>query len=185
MSKKYISIPVVLGEKSFNKFLTFDVMKRQRLWKKSISLAICFYMIATICFAYQDTYDWAGIVGSIFVVFTVLLPTNYFRSFHKSAKEQTKKMNLLTPRLVYTIHLSSNINGISYYYPDEKEPAGIYEWDCVTGVWRTDDAIYLYVTDNQALLIPDNNKKQDFEAIWAMIKNHLDTPRIHAKKNQL
>ena len=179
MSKKYISIPVVLGEKSFKSFLTFDVMKKQRLWKKPVALAVFFYMLATLSFASQESYSRAATVGSILVVITVLIPTNYFRSFHASAKEQTQKMNLSTPRHVYTVHLSSDTKGISYYYPDEKKAAGTYEWDSVTGAWRTKDAIYLYVTDKQALLIPDNNKERDFEVIWEMIEKNLDKPRIH------
>lgn len=183
MSKNNIIIPVVLGEKSFKSYLTFDVMKRQRLWKKPVTIAVCCYVLATICFAYQETYDWTGIVGGILVVITVLLPTNYFRSFHNSVNEQIKKMNLTSPRVVYTIHLSPISDGISFFYPEEKQTAGKYEWDCVVGAWRTHDAIYLYVTDTQALLIPDNDKNRDMNIIWNLIEKKLDPPRLHKAKN--
>lgn len=179
MSKNHMSIPVVLGEKSFKDFLIFDTMKRQKRWKAPVSLAVCLYLLATLCFATQETYDWAATVGSILIVITVLIPTNYFRSFHASSKEQTKRMNLSSPRLVYKIHLENGTRGIQYYYPDEEAPAGSYTWDCITGAWRTKNAIYLYVTPEQALLIPDNNKSQNFEDIWNLITTNLDKPRIH------
>ena len=97
-------------------------------------------------------------------------------------KEQVKKMHLGSPRLVYTIHLKGAADGITYYYPEEKEPAGQYAWDSIYGAWRTKNAIYLYVSEQQALLIPDNNKNADFEELWTFITAHLDKPRIHRAK---
>lgn len=92
-------------------------------------------------------------------------------------------MNLTSPRVVYTIHLSPISDGITFFYPEEKQPAGKYEWDCVVGAWRTHDAIYLYVTDAQALLIPDNDKNRDMNVIWNLIEKKLDPPRLHKAKN--
>lgn len=79
-------------------------------------------------------------------------------------------------------YLSPISNGISFYYPDEKQPAGIYEWDSVVSAWRTSDAIYLYLTETQALLIPDNDKNRDMNVVWNLIEKKLDSPRLHKKK---
>ena len=89
-------------------------------------------------------------------------------------------MNLDPPREVYSIRRSDSSNGIMFYYPKEKNYAGRYSWNNVDGVWRTKTAIYLYVTKQQALIIP--NTVNEYEDIWKFITDKLDKLQIHQEK---
>ena len=89
-------------------------------------------------------------------------------------------MKLDPPREVYSIRLSDSSNGIMFYYPKEKNYAGRYSWTNIDGVWKTKNAIYLYVTKQQALIIPDTI--QDYEDVWEFIKSKLDKLQIHEEK---
>ena len=89
-------------------------------------------------------------------------------------------MKLEPPREVYSIRLSDTSNGIMFYYPKEKNYAGRYSWKNVDGAWKTKNAIYLYVTKQQALIIP--NTVNEYDDIWAFIQKHLDPLQIHIEK---
>lgn len=180
MLRDYYSTPIVLSEKQFKDFITYDNMKKQKRWKKCVSLAACLFMLATMCFAFQDSYSWAGTVGSVVCCFCVLIPVYYFNSYSNGVKKQIEKMKLNPPREVYSIRLSDSSNGIMFYYPKEKNYAGRYSWKNIDGVWRTKHAIYLYVTKQQALIIPDT--VQDYEDIWKFIVEKLDKLQIHQEK---
>jgi hypothetical protein len=67
-----------------------------------------------------------------------------------------------------------------FYYPKEKIYAGRYSWANIDGARKTKNAIYLYVTKQQALIIP--NTIQDYEDVWEFIKSKLDKLQIHEEK---
>ena len=180
MLRDYYSTQIILNEKQLKDFITYDTMKKQKRWKSTVCLAVCLFMFATMCFAFQDSYNWAGTLGGVLCCITVLVPVYYFNSYNNGVKKQVEKMKLNPPRHVYTIRLSDSSNGIMFYYPDEKNYAGRYSWTNIHGVWRTKDAIYLYVTQQQALLIPGST--YEYEEIWEFIKKHLDTLQIHQEK---
>lgn len=180
MLRDYYSTPIILNEKQFKDFITFDNMKKQKRWKKTISLAACLFLAATMFFAFQESYEWAGTVGGIICCFTVLIPVHYFNSYNNAVKKQVEKMKLDPPRQVYSIRLSDSSNGIMFYYPDEKNYAGRYTWANVDSVWKTKNAIYLYVTKQQALIIP--NTINEYDDVWAFIQSKLDKLQIHEEK---
>jgi len=90
-------------------------------------------------------------------------------------------MQLTKPRLVYTVHLYPGSKGVELYYPDDVEPSGKYAWDEIAGAWRSKNAIYLYVTDTQALLLPDYLTK-DPDGLWKFLGKQLDKKRMHKSK---
>lgn len=182
MLNNHISIPVILTEKQFKDFIIFDSMKKQRRWKSTVSLTVILFTLATLCYASLESLPKLEMAGNILVMFSVLIPTNYFRSFYSSVKKETEKMNLRPARQVYTINLSTSSNGIHYFYLDQKTAAGQYSWKSIEGAWRTKNAIYLYVTPQQALLIPNTITVPDYETVWQFIKSNLMKSQIHEDK---
>ena len=92
-------------------------------------------------------------------------------------------MKLSVPRHVYTINLSTSSNGIRYFYPNETTAAGQYTWKNVDIAWKTRDAIYLYVTKEQALIIPKTTKSPEYDTIWQFIKGNLNKTQIREDKH--
>jgi len=178
LSKNCYILPITLSEKSFKDFIVYDSKTKQRRFKTIVALTVCLFMLSTFCFASVDTYKNIGTVGSILVALCVIIPTWYFNSFRNSIKEQTKRMKLTNPRHVYTVHLNQGAKGVELYYPEEEAPAGTYMWDEISGAWRSRNAIYLYVTDTQAILIPDYMTKNPDE-LWKFLEKQMDKKRMH------
>lgn len=178
MSKNCYILPITLSEKSFKDFIVYDSKTKQHRFKTIIALTVCLFMLSTFCFASVDTYKSASTFGSILVAFSVILPTWYFNSFRNSIKQQIQRMNLTKPRHVYTVHLNQGTKGVELYYPEEETPAGNYAWDEITGAWRSRNAIYLYVTDTQAILIPDYMTKSP-DDLWKFLEKQMDKKRMH------
>ena len=178
MSNNCYTFPIVLNAKSFKDFIIFDSKTKQRRFKTIVALAVTLFMLSVFCFASVESFDFADTLGCILVAFSVILPTWYFNSFRNTIKQQTAKMNLKNPRHVYTVRLHSDHKGVELYYPDEKSPAHTYKWDSICGAWRSRNAIYLYVTDTQALLIPDYVSKTP-DKLWDFLSKHLDKKKLH------
>ena len=171
-------LPITLNERSFKDFIIYDSRIKNHRFKTIITLTVCLFMLSVFCFASVESYDFAGTLGSILVAFTVIIPTWYFNSFRNMIKQQTAKMHLTKPRHVYTVHLYHGQKGIEFYYPEEKAVSETYSWDSISGAWRSRNAIYLYVTDTQAILIPDYMTKSPDE-LWIFLKKQLGDKRMH------
>ena len=178
MSKNCYVLPITLNEKSFKNFIIFDSKTKHHRFKTVISLAVCLFMLSSLCFASSESFEAAGTIGAILVAFCVIIPTWYFNSFRNTIKKQTEKMNLTKPRHVYTVHLYPGKKGIEFYYPEEKQPSATYSWESVHGAWRSGNDIYLYVTDTQAILIP-NYMTKDPDELWSFLQKELDKKRMH------
>jgi len=178
LSKNCYILPITLSAKSFKDFIIYDSRTKQHRFKTIIGLTVCLFMLSTFSFASADTYSFAGTLGSILVALSVIIPTWYFNYFRNTIIQQTEKMNLTNPRHVYTVHLYQGKKGIEFYYPEEDTPSATYTWESVSGAWRSKNAIYIYVTDTQAILIPDYMTKSP-DDLWAFLKRELDAKKIH------
>ena len=178
MSNNCYKLPITLNDKSFKDFIIFDAKTKNHRFKTIIALTVSFFMLSTFCFASVETNETASIWGVILVALSVIIPTWYFKSFRNMITEQTRKMNLTKPRHVYTVHLYHGERGIEFYYPEEKTPSQTYSWESIHGAWRSANAIYLYVTEKQAILIPDYMTKNPKE-LWAFLEKELDKKKLH------
>lgn len=157
-------------------------MKKQRRWKTTISITVMLFTLATLCYASLESFPKIEMFGNILIVFCVFLPTNYFRSFYNSVKQQAEKMNLKIPRHVYTINLSTSSNGIHLFYPNETKSSAEYSWKSVDIAWKTRDGIYLYVTSQTSLIIPKTTTSPEYDTIWQFIKSNLEKKQIREDK---
>ena len=174
-------LPITLNEKSFKYFIIYDSKTKQHRFKTIVALTVCLFMLSTFCFASVESFKHADIIGCILVAFSVIIPTGYFNAFNRTIKAQIAKMQLTKPRHVYTVHLYHGTKGVELYYPNEKQASATYTWDSIHGAWRSKKAIYLYVTETQAILIPDYMTKTPDE-LWNFLGKELDKKRMHRPK---
>lgn len=179
MAKNYLRIPITLSANSFKTFANFDTMQRQKKWRYPVTAAVAFFIAAVALFSLQEKFPNAFIPGCIFIAVAAGISMNYFNNFSKSIQQQIEKMKLDPPRHVYTVELSDDAEGVKYYHPKELHPAGSYSWKSIYGAWRTKNAVYLYVNDQQALLFPLSTKKIDHDEIWAFISKRLASEKLH------
>lgn len=184
MSRKSMLLSITLGPGSFKRFAMFNAFSRQKRLKKPITICVAGFIGAMISFAMQDVSENMFLLGVLLCVIAFFVPGMYFRTFFASVKEQTTKMNIEKPRHVYTIELTSDANGIRFYHPDEKKAAGTFAWKEIIGAWRIDTAIYLYVDENRALLIPDTTKFTTQDDVWNFIRKHADDQKLHDERGK-
>lgn len=179
MAQKPVFIPVTLSARAFKKFAVFNTMRRQRHWILPIGMTVICFVFSIASFTFQETLPWGSTLGSILSAVTVLIPFGYFRSFYSSIDKQVERMKLESPRHVYSIEMSENAEGIRLYYPGEKEPSDRFSWKSIDGAWRNDHAIYIYVTPERALLVPDIIKNVDQDKLWEFLQKQLGADRMH------
>ena len=179
MAKNYLRIPITLSANSFKSFANFDTMQRQKKWRYPVTAAVAFFIAAVAMFSLQEKFPNAFIPGCIFSAVAAGISMNYFNNFSKSIQQQIEKMKLDPPRHVYTVELSDDTEGVKYYHPKELHPAGSYTWKSVYGAWRTRNAVYLYVNEQQALLFPLSTKKINHDEIWNFISKRLEASKLH------
>lgn len=184
MNKKNLYLSITLGPASFKNFAVFDAMEKQKKWRTSILIGVVGIIGGLISFLLQDMSENMFLLGVFLMVLGMFVPSMYFRKFYASIREQTVKMKIEKPRQVYSIELGSDPAGIVYYHPKEKAPAGTYEWKAIDSVWRTEKAIYLYVDQTHALLIPDTTKNARQDEIWEFIKHHAAQDRLHDERGK-
>ena len=119
--------------------------------------------IEALAQAYYDALD----------VVALGVPAVYFWTFFHSLSLQIKKMGL--PRPFYRLLLDDE--GLSVWMAgeqDKPEASRKYAWHDMHLAYRTPNAIYLYVQQNQAYLLNDS-----LDAAWSLLQASLPAERLH------
>lgn len=159
-----MKIEVILTEKIFRKFTTFDILRRQKRWQSPAIFASILGFCAIICYIMHHV-DGAVMLGTVLLVVGLGMPAVYFISFFTSLRPQVLAHGLARPKHVYTLELTDRSNGISI--SNEKEHAD-YKWKQVFHVYRDTLATYLYLAPTRAFILP-NTCIEDTDALWALM----------------
>ena len=109
----------------------------------------------------------------VLAVVALGVPAVYFWTFFHSLSLQIKKMGL--PRPFYRLLLDDE--GLSVWMAgeqDKPEASRKYAWHDLHLAYRTPNAIYLYVQQNQAYLLNDS-----LDAAWSLLQASLPAERLH------
>lgn len=168
-----ITVPVRMDAKIFRRFAVFDTLRRQRRWVMPVVFAGILLVFAALCFASYPR-DGALLLGSVLTLVALGLPGVYFGGFFHSLHQQCRAQALQTPRLVYCVRLGADLE-----VGNEKEGAAHYAWEKLFGVFRTDDAVYIYLLPNKAFLLPAAQIEQGADAAWALCCAALPPQKCH------
>jgi len=175
MENKSVTINAIVDALIFRKFAIFDNLYRKRIWVLPVIFASIMSVFAIACFAMRGWAEQAGMIGSVLLIIGLGLPLAYIRLFYKSIKVQIKATGLESPRLVYTIRLSCEPDGILAIIDDQTVR---YEWRNLYGAYRVSSCIYLYVEKNRAFLLPDG-QAEGGEDIWSLLTDMMVTEKLH------
>ena len=178
-----LSIPVQLDTAMFRDFAAFDVLKRQKRWRRPLVFAVLMVAFAVVCFTQVGVREGAALVGTVLAVVGLGLPLVYFLMFFRSVSQQAKKMGLATPKDVYRVVLDEE--GARTWpagQQDKEEAAVTHPWDRIYGAWRTPQAIYLYINAAQAYLLPAEEIPGGPGAAWSLLEDHLPAEKRHTAR---
>lgn len=154
-----MNVKVVLSGKEFKKFAIFHSLVRPKRIRLIVVFVILMLFFSSIAFLVEGV----GTLGLTFLSIGFFLPAFYLNAFFRDIRRQIKHHGLNPPKHVYTLIFSET--GIVV---NNNTEVISYSWDKVYRVYERDSAMYIYVSDVQAFIVPyeqiDNEKILNFIA---------------------
>jgi len=165
-----MTIAVWLSESHYRNFLIFNILKRLKLYKSPVIFASILTTSAIISFI-MHRVQGAVFLGSVLLLVGLGVPAVYFISFFSSLRKQVKQQNLNPPRLVYTLQLEKGSE--TFEITNDK---AVYRWKDVFHAYYEKDAIYLFITEERAFLLPFT-VLEDCNEVFNLIEAKITTQR--------
>ncbi len=173
-----IKIDVRLNKEAFQRFTVFDGLLRQYRY-----LTVCGFLLVSLLFTLLDFISGARLLGWVILIIAFVLASTWCLSFYLSLRQELKNKQLDGMHLVYSLTLSDSKNGI--HIENDKGEQADYAWEDCFGVYRVDDAHYLYMRQNRAFLLPDAaliNTAPD--TLWALAEKMLPDGKRHERRGK-
>lgn len=168
-----ISVSVQMDAASFHDFAAFDLLRHRKAWHRPLVFTAILLASAGVCLSQVNQKDGAALLTVVLAVVALGVPAVYFWTFFHSLSLQIKKMGL--PRPFYRLVLDDD--GLSVWMAgqqDKPEPTNQYPWHNLHLAYRTTNAIYIYVQQNQAYLL-----NESLDAAWSLLQSALPAERLH------
>ena len=170
-----MEISVTMDEKSFHDFAVFDLFRHQQRWRRPTIFAAILLLFAGVCLSQVSKREGALLLTVVLALVALGVPGVYFWTFFHNLKVQIQRMGLSTPKPFYRLELDGE--GVSVWMAGQQEkpqPTHRFLWAEAYGAYRTQNAIYLYVKQNQAFLLPGSG-----DAVWNFLSAKFDAPKLH------
>ena len=169
-----VVIPVSIDAKIFRKFALFDSFVRQRRWRPLALFTAILLASAVVCFIMASKMEEAVLLGSVLTLVALGLPIVYIFSFLLSVKQQSEKMRLSVRRYAYTLAFNAND---CITIKTAKEQLHV-KWEDVFSVYRLHHAIYLYISQKKAYLLPADQLECSLDNLWRLMKSKVPGDRL-------
>ena len=170
---QHVCVSVQMDEQSFHDFASFDLLRHNKGWQRPAVFTAILLVCAGICLSQIGKREGAGLLTAVLAIVAIGLPAVYFGTFFSNLSKQIKKLGL--PRPFYRLELDAA--GLSVWMAgeqDKPEASRKYAWHDMHLAYRTPNAIYLYVQQNQAYLLNDS-----LDAAWSLLQASLPAERLH------
>ena len=168
-----VCVSVQMDEKSFHDFASFDLLRHNKGWQRPAVFTAILLVCAGICLSQIGKREGAGLLTAVLAIVALGLPAVYFGTFFSNLSKQIKKLGL--PRPFYRLLLDDE--GLSVWMAgeqDKPEASRKYAWHGMHLAYRTPNAIYLYVQQNQAYLL-----NESMDAAWSLLGSALPAASLH------
>ena len=170
-----ITVSVTMDAASFRRFRWFDLLQHNRIWKRPLVFTAILLVFAGVCLTQLNTRHEAGLLAGVLALVALGLPAVYFWNCAHGIKIFIQKLGLdQAAKPFYRLQLDET--GFSIWMAgeqDKSEPSRHYDWQSIHLAYRTPDAIYLYVQQNQAYLL-----NTELDAAWACLQTQLSQERL-------
>lgn len=172
-----ISISSRITSKIFREFAVFDTLIRQKRIKSPAFFSGAFLIFSFICFLMRNRAESAMFLGGVLLGIAIVFPGVWLGSFFLSIRSRCKLMNLSDTGLhAYTVTM--NDNNITVTNALQREKHLRLEWNQLYHAYRTKDCIYLYVSQVQAFLLPDDCANVTPDQLWDYLRQRMAADRI-------
>ena len=147
-----ISVSVQMDAASFHDFAAFDLLRHRKAWHRPLMFTAILLVSAGFCLSQVGQKDGAALLTVVLAVVALGVPRPFYR-------------------------LLLDDDGLSVWMAgeqDKPEASRKYAWHDMHLAYRTPNAIYLYVQQNQAYLLNDS-----LDAAWSLLQASLPAERLH------
>lgn len=172
MTQPEFTVRVHLDADSFRRFYLFDTLTRGRGWVRPVVFCLVMCALATLCFLFQSLQRGALLLGVVLLIVGIGLPLAFFVNIFRFISGQSRKLRLDTPKEAAVVSFSSE----GFVVRGGKEPLE-YGWEQVYQAFRVSDAVYLYVAETQAFLLPDADAGGP-DKVWDLLCAHVAPDKL-------
>lgn len=175
-----VTVDVKLDNQIFSKFAVFDNLLRRRQWVTLAVFTLIMLVCASICFVMRAAAEHAVMLGGVLIAVGLVIPMVYLGMFFRSVGLLVKAHKLEKPRLVYSLQLLDEPDGVRVSNPGGESAQ--YKWDAMFGVYRVAGCTYLYAAQNRAFLLPDGQVDGGVDALWDLLEKMLPAQKLHDRR---
>lgn len=142
----------------------FDAFVRQKRWKLPLGFFLILGVSGLICLTFVGQRENALLLSIVLLSVAVLLPLAYFLSYGISVYEQCKTLQLFRSREIYKLGITPQALEVTLTGQTKTQS---FPWKKLFHAYRTKYAIYLYVTQVNAFIIPMGTATPE---LWSRIQ---------------
>lgn len=178
MNRDSITVRVRMDAPTFRRFSLFDTFILTKRWIGPFLFAVIFIAFSIV--AFLSGKEDSGMIGTLLLVVGVVIPGAWLLSFWLQLNAQIRRLQLKTPRPVYTLELGDK--QIIVTNDMKKEPKVTLPWNTLMGVWRAKGAFYLYAASNRAFILPDGQADASPAELYDFAKARMSEGTLHGKR---
>lgn len=169
---KPVDLCVKIDAGSYRTFVVFDLLRHQKRWQRPLVFAAILLGCAGVCLSQVGQKQGAGLLCAVLSLVGLGLPAVYFGQFFRGLSRQCKVLAKAGPTAAYRLRLTDA--GLDVWMPgemDRPQPPQTYPWAQMHRVYRTPEALYLYVQPGKAFLLPAAQLADGGAAAWELAQN--------------
>ena len=168
-----IDIHVRLDPASFRRFCAFDSFRRQRRWFAPVMIAMVLITLAVG--ALLGLIPIGTGAAGVLMGLGIAVPMVIFGLYFIQIEAQIARQHLKEVPEVYALRLSDA--GVRVTNPQQPDKPAELEWDKLWAAFRHRDCVYLYVSPDRALILPNGQADADDDAVWRLISRNMGERR--------
>ncbi len=155
----------------FKRFAYFDTIYCKHRYRRPLLFFLLMAAFSGVCFSMVGSRENALLLACVLLAVALILPLGYLLHYAISLRDQAKTLHLYYPREVYTLRFTDEA---FYATPTGQEKPLRLPWGKLHHAYRTSNAIYIYINDARAFLVP---LQAASEQVWHTITRHCDSSR--------
>lgn len=172
-----IDIHVRLDAATFRRYCAFDTFRRQRRWYAPVMIAMVLITVALA--GLLKLVPMGEGTSGVLMGLGLAVPMVVFGLYFIQIEARIASQHLKDAPAVYSLRLSSE--GVRVTNDQKKEPPVDLEWYKLWAAFRRRDCIYLYVSPERSLILPDGQASVSGDQVWDFICKYMDAQRCIGK----
>ena len=172
MSRR-IDIHVRLDAATFRRYCAFDNFRRQRRWFAPTMIGMVLITVALA--GLLNLIPLGDSASGILMGLGFAVPMVVFGLYIVQIEAQIAARGLKSAPSVYSLALEAS--GVTVTNDQKQEPPVALSWDQFWAAFRRRDCVYLYISPDRALILPDGQASAPGDEVWRFLCKYMEKGR--------